>query len=406
LACKGAYMTHYKYLALEGGGAKGEAYIGMASALEKLGILKDIKAVSGASAGAITALVLATGWNVKRMKDILNSIDFETLATGGFFGKLESPITMIRENGLFDGDGFYHLFKKIIKEITGNENTTFEDWHHLRKTRPELNLKDISVQACNLNTRLNETFAYNTQHKDVPIADAIRASMGFPWYFTPWTIKGQLYSDGGIQKNLPSDVFEKQPGVYNPKVLSVKLESFEQIKYFDKGVSPPPKPVNTPLQTTIAVVESMLNTQDKLFQQSSYKPAIYCDTLDIGTLQFEMTQDEHKALRASGEYGAIRFFYNSDPALVEKYYDKETIAQLKAADFPLCFSEFLKTQKIPTEMQDIPIVSNSSPHGESSGKKWTPLFQKWGRNGALQSHCQHLQEIDETHRTRRLATTL
>ncbi|MCS5712232.1 patatin-like phospholipase family protein [Candidatus Berkiella aquae] len=400
-------MTDYKYLALEGGGAKGEAYIGMASALEKLGILKDIKAVSGASAGAITALVLATGWNVKRMKDILTELDFETLATGGFLGKLESPLTMIRENGLFDGDGFYHLFKKIIKEITGNENATFEDWHQLRKTRPDLNLKDISVQACNLNTRMNETFAYNTQHKDVPIADAVRASMGFPWYFTPWKIKGCEYADGGIQKNLPSDVFEKQPGVYNPKVLSVKLESFDQIKYFDKGVTPPPKPVDTPLQTTIAVVESMINAQDKLFQQSPYKHAtIYCDTLDIGTLQFKMTQDEHKAIRASGEYGTIRYFYNLDPTLVEKHYDRETIEQLKAADFPLCFSEFLKKQQIPTEMQDKPTVvaSSSSSHGEPSGKKWTPLFQKWSRNTALNAHCKHLHEIDASHR--RLVATM
>lgn len=75
-----------KYIALEGGGGKGFAYLGAILALEELGILpiknnaltnneegKGILGISGASAGAITALMLAMGLTSSKIKAELSN---------------------------------------------------------------------------------------------------------------------------------------------------------------------------------------------------------------------------------------------------------------------------------------------------------------------------------------------
>jgi predicted acylesterase/phospholipase RssA len=68
------------YLALEGGGGKGVTYLGAIRALERMEILpidirrpgeNQIIGISGASAGAITALLLSLGLNSRRIADLL-----------------------------------------------------------------------------------------------------------------------------------------------------------------------------------------------------------------------------------------------------------------------------------------------------------------------------------------------
>ena len=60
-------MPHSKYpfrnLIFEGGGVKGIAYSGALAVLEQRGILRRIKRVGGASAGAINASLLALDEN-------------------------------------------------------------------------------------------------------------------------------------------------------------------------------------------------------------------------------------------------------------------------------------------------------------------------------------------------------
>jgi predicted acylesterase/phospholipase RssA len=69
------------YLALEGGGGKGVTYLGAIRALERRKVLpiditrpghNQIKGVSGASAGAITALLLAMGVTAAQIEDLLS----------------------------------------------------------------------------------------------------------------------------------------------------------------------------------------------------------------------------------------------------------------------------------------------------------------------------------------------
>src|SRR5215203_3184792 len=60
-----------RYLALEGGGGKGFAYVGAAAALEEMKIMQRVKGFAGASAGAIFALMLSLGYTSARLVEFM-----------------------------------------------------------------------------------------------------------------------------------------------------------------------------------------------------------------------------------------------------------------------------------------------------------------------------------------------
>ncbi|NNA88104.1 patatin-like phospholipase family protein [Pseudomonas gessardii] len=70
-------------LVLSGGGAKGAAYPGAISALENKGALDGIKSISGSSAGAITAALLASGMSAGSFKSLSDSMDLISLLDSG-----------------------------------------------------------------------------------------------------------------------------------------------------------------------------------------------------------------------------------------------------------------------------------------------------------------------------------
>ncbi|NLB23812.1 MAG: hypothetical protein GX762_01390 [Bacteroidales bacterium] len=73
-----------KYLAFEGGGGKGNAFLGAVKGLEEEGVLKykngrissSVKGIAGASAGAITALFLASGYSFESLRKDIFSVNF------------------------------------------------------------------------------------------------------------------------------------------------------------------------------------------------------------------------------------------------------------------------------------------------------------------------------------------
>lgn len=69
-------VTH---LVLSGGGAKGIAFPGMVQALEDHKALGGVKVISGSSAGAISAALLASGMDAKAFEKLSNSLNLPEL---------------------------------------------------------------------------------------------------------------------------------------------------------------------------------------------------------------------------------------------------------------------------------------------------------------------------------------
>ncbi|KTD64963.1 patatin-like phospholipase family protein [Legionella shakespearei] len=65
----------HKGLVLSGGGAKGIAYVGMIKAMTETGFLKDLTHISGASAGSITASIMAMGMKPEHAEKLVIGLD-------------------------------------------------------------------------------------------------------------------------------------------------------------------------------------------------------------------------------------------------------------------------------------------------------------------------------------------
>ena len=70
-------MEDVEFLALEGGGGKGFAYLGAIDMLERKEVMPRIRGFAGASAGAITAFLLSIGYDVERLTKFLKDTDFD-----------------------------------------------------------------------------------------------------------------------------------------------------------------------------------------------------------------------------------------------------------------------------------------------------------------------------------------
>lgn len=331
----------YKKLALEGGGTKGHIYMGAALELEKLGVLDSLESVAGASVGAIAALLFATGRPISKIQEMYSKMDFKGMAEGGWVDTIMIPHHLRKNYGAYTGQQFHDWFRNIIQEVTGNPDATFEDWHKLKLARPDLKLKDLFVEACNMDTEFNETFSYQSQHHDVPIADAVFASMKFPGFFTPHIIKGHRFFDSGTQRNCPSEIFEKTHGQFDPEVLTIRLDSQNEINYYERGIIPPPKPPKNIFQALGAIIGAATKSQDYTFQNSPYKAhTIFGSTLNAGTLDFDMPKEEQQALVESGKYSVMSYFHKHHPDLTVGKYDPKVLSQLEKYNYPVTITDF------------------------------------------------------------------
>ncbi|MCC8417993.1 MAG: patatin-like phospholipase family protein [Rickettsia endosymbiont of Bryobia graminum] len=105
--------TPFDYLVFSGGGAKGAIYSGAHKALEESGVIKNIKAIAGSSAGAITAAVIASGIEPEEFEKISKNTNLkELLGNKGF----SAGLVQISK----DGTPLYKLLDSTIRNNVSN----------------------------------------------------------------------------------------------------------------------------------------------------------------------------------------------------------------------------------------------------------------------------------------------
>ena len=154
-------------LALSGGGARGFAHIGVYKAMEELGICPGI--ISGTSAGSITGAMFASGRTA------------------------EEAMTFFKEKKLLD-------FARPTMSRTGLMNMNGLERHlaeFIKVKRMEELRIPLVITATNLNLGIPAHF------KEGELIPRIIASCSVPIVFSPMTIDGFQYVDGGVFMNLP-----------------------------------------------------------------------------------------------------------------------------------------------------------------------------------------------------------
>lgn len=279
-------------LALEGGGVKGLVYPGALQVLQAEGILPKIENVAGTSAGSIVAALIALGYTPEQMQALMLDLDFKQFEDGSPLG---GPERFFRKFGWFKGDYFLEWMQCRVKEQTGDPDATFADLHeaHLADSAK---FKDLFVLSTDLSRRRSQVFSHG-HSPDLPVAQAVRASMSIPLFFEGYPIdeslfgdigergeKQDLFVDGGVLDNYPIELFDRN-GV-NPQTIGLHLT--------DQGAPPnPDSRIDSFPEYARNLFEALLNVQVNAFNNSpdDQKRTIQINDLGVGTTDFSLSNE-------------------------------------------------------------------------------------------------------------------
>jgi NTE family protein len=155
-------------LVLSGGGSRGIAHLGMIKALLEFEVPIDI--ISGSSSGAIAGALFSYGYAPDEILTIVSEISFL---------KLLKPA--ISKTGLLRMDSTENLFRKYFAE---------DDFNALK----------IPLTVCTTDLCRGRSVYFS----EGPLLKPLMASSCIPVFFDPINIDGELYVDGGLLNNFPT----------------------------------------------------------------------------------------------------------------------------------------------------------------------------------------------------------
>lgn len=159
-------------LVLSGGGVRGMAHIGLIKALEEHKI--EVNRIAGSSVGALVGALYA---NNKGCDEMLQFFKETPLFQYSFFA--------IGKPGLVDTERYYPIFERYFPE---------NDFAALKKP--------LIVVATDLMDGDEKVF--NSGELILPLL----ASAALTPFFSPVSIQGTLYADGGIMNNFPKEYID------------------------------------------------------------------------------------------------------------------------------------------------------------------------------------------------------
>ncbi|MGY2291509.1 patatin-like phospholipase family protein [Pseudomonas sp. SDO528_S397] len=339
------------HLVLSGGGAKGIAFPGMVQALEERQVLPGVRVISGSSAGAISAALLACGMDAKTFEALSNGLNLPQLLNsqdplvawlqnasstlGHLAGRLPGPAGSLSQRlldlmprlqsealpleTLVRNESRKALLAqiantprqtrpaevmKIAGKLSAGAGPTFGDLEVLSRYIPAI--KQLSITGTGMFDGRPQLVVFNASlTPDMDIARAAHISGSLPVLFKSPTEQGQVFQDGGLLANTPApgvlDRSFTQSPLSQPESLIIRFEP-------DEGAQPASR--GGFVSSLIDRVTGTPHSAAQAFQGSRLQP--YADqtvTLPLntakgdfrgllnGTVNFTMSADEKKHLQ-------------------------------------------------------------------------------------------------------------
>ncbi len=238
-------------LVFEGAGIRGIAYCGALQKMEEKNWLQTVQRVGGTSAGAVTALTVALGYNSTEIRELISSTAFKKLNDGKymFIGGINR---MKKYFGWYRNKKTDEWLSNMIRAKTGNADITF------RQLKEAGRFKELYVTGTCLNKQQLIIFSHEN-YPDMKIRDAVRISMSIPLYFEASFIDsiGNVYYhpknktgldvvvDGGITGNFPIRMFDStrytgnnstvNQFIINKETIGCRIDSDDQIEKDESG---------------------------------------------------------------------------------------------------------------------------------------------------------------------------
>ena len=198
-------------LVFSGGGARGLAHVGALKALEENHIPIDF--ITGSSMGALIGSMYSMG---------MSTFEIEQIVTSNAFHKWA--------NGELDIDLEYYFHKWDVDASWITINVTYDSILRTRVPKSIVNPAPIDFAMMSLMSAQIAKAGYNFDSLFIPfravasdiiskqavtfdsgdLALAVRASMAFPFFYSPVYIDDMVLFDGGIYNNFPADVMQQE----------------------------------------------------------------------------------------------------------------------------------------------------------------------------------------------------
>ena len=256
-------------MVLSGGGATGISHIGVLKALEENQIPIDF--ICGTSMGAVIAAAYASGYSPYEIEALMTSQEFLEVTTGKipedyvyYYKQEEDNASLISLK--FNLDSFFQtsiptnfisptaLDFQLMENFMGPAAAAQYDFDSL--------FIPFRCVASDIVAKQPVVF------RDGPLAQAIRASMTYPFYLRPIKINDKLLFDGGLYNNFPTDVMYDD---FFPDII------------IGSNVSDPLNPPEA--ENVISQVKNMLLRRDS-FDLRCENGILIEPKADIGTFDF------------------------------------------------------------------------------------------------------------------------
>lgn len=316
-------------LVLEGGGVKGTALVGAVTALASAADPYAFHRVAGTSAGAIVASLLAAGYSVAEMNTIITELSFSRFEdNSGIFARhfeqIGEGLGLILHEGLFTGR-FLHEW---ITQALAAKNV--HTWGDLKDDDPGSSLPPeqryklvVIVSDVSRGRMLRLPWDYRdllgVDPDTQPVADAVRASAGIPFFFRPFHMKANpdvtqghgeiICVDGGLLSNFPVSIFDRTDGkVERWPTFGVKLSARLTVAQgaFD--------PDANAFQLAKSLLATMLRAHDQAYvdQASVASRTIFVDTTGYKTTDFHLSAADKQKLFDNGLAAGKKFLATWD----------------------------------------------------------------------------------------------
>ncbi len=286
-----------------GGGVKAIAYAGALAAAEEAGY-GDWHQLAGTSAGAITAAAVAAGYDSKALTERLMKFDLATVADIGWPRRIAQIRNLIRHHAIARGLTLHGWIEQLLEQAPRPARTFGELSCRLRVVSTDLVHHRMVVFPDDAPKYLDPN-GNPWKPEELPIADAVRMSAGYPFMFAPWPLRdavsGQAGAlvDGGIVSGFPVFLFDRdQPCC---PTWGFRLD----------GEQPQGRPIGGyrwPIGMVRALVETSIGVHDHLEADTFSQRTVVISTGSVATLQFTMSDDEKRTLWEAGHRAASDFF--------------------------------------------------------------------------------------------------
>lgn len=289
---------------------KGIAFAGAIAAAEEAGYTEWGR-LAGTSAGAIAAMALAVGYDAGEIRRALEATDYARIAERGIL--LRRVFNLLRHRGLTSGRGLAEWIEGLLANAPAPARSFGELEGRLQVVGCDLAHSRLVVFPDDV-ALYEDAQGRPLAAEDFPVADAVRVSAGFPYFFPPLSLrdrntgKDAVLVDGGVASAFPVFLFDRpEPrrptwGFRLHAGMGRGTPSFREIRGLD-----------WPADMAWGILDTAMNAFDTRGVLSFGDRVVSIPTGDVEPLDFQLSAEQRDFLYRSG-YEAASDFFASHPS--------------------------------------------------------------------------------------------